>query len=116
MKTGDAIAGLEICVRDKKHRSCDGCPYRNKPYCMFKLMRDVYGLVELLAKDIPESVPPSVKKTMVRSMDGRSEVFGVYSCGDCGQFLYRMDNYCATCGRKVDWSEKRATTEDNPGT
>lgn len=56
-----------------------------------------YCIKDLLDKEV--EVPILEKETYGEYVEIK------YKCPSCDTKVYRGDNYCSTCGAKIDWSE-----------
>lgn len=67
-------------------------------------------------EEVQEAVKRNKEKKVIEMVHGRHGIFDMgksYNCPMCGSGLrYRysvcepIDNYCAICGQKIDWSEE----------
>ena len=58
--------------------------------------------VEAMEKQIPKK-PKQKKRAEEQPLKGH--VVYVIPCGNCGEALNRLHDYCPWCGQKIDWSE-----------
>ena len=93
------IKGLELCRYDpdpemplKSEVSCDICPYWDDTYgCRMNDMFD--DAIALLKAQEP-----------VKPQEHDYVIYGVkYTCGACHHKIWRNNNFCPNCGRKVEW-------------
>ena len=85
------IKGLECCVSGNT-AICErlGCPYADEhegigDTCIDTLMADALALLKA-----QEAVKPK-------------QYEGTNYCGNCGDPINKLDNYCHECGRAVKW-------------
>lgn len=87
-KREKVIKGLECCVNDLGE--CKVCPYAEdeemgKVACGKNLYSDALALLKA-----QEPVEPK-------------QYEGTSYCGNCGDPINKLDNYCHECGRAVKW-------------
>lgn len=90
----NVLMGLECCMVYDTSAGCYDCPYFGKPDCSDLLGKDAISLLKA-----QEPTKPEIEK---RDDIGLQTI--IYTCGNCGDYLYYKAPYCPSCGRPVKWN------------
>lgn len=94
------IGALAACARGNITCKQSRCPYWGEyDDCIGKMAKDALELLEA-----QESIAPIIEQDM---NEYTSDIELIYFCGACHYQIYKSENYCAHCGRKIKYDEKR---------